>query len=655
MKNNKPKKKKEYYIHQIVRNEQNNEVNSNHNSNQKVNISIYSGVKNAPNYAENVGYHLDPSHYDKLRVSPRSKKIEEENINKQDIKPEIVIKQNEPKVVQSDSDEDYYSNLAEQYIENNETIIYDVIDENQMIEEQEEAIIEGKNHHEPEVKPDVKVAAPKVEPVKKTTKHRKYVMPSLDLLERGNGTTDKDISLAEMQKEKINELLTTSGIKAHVAKYIFAPTVILHLIELESLKEDVTNVRKIEKNLLMVLACSNVRILTPIPNRSYAGIEIPRPADNRGIVYLGDMLAAKEFKNSSLALPVAVGINTFGEKKYIDIADMPHGLCAGATKSGKSVSLNTFILSLIYHFSPDDVRLMLLDPKLVEFGKYADMPHLAMPVITEEAYFEPAVLWLTDEMEKRYKILNKYGAVELAELNEELVARGETKIPYIVMIMDEFNDWFINASATVNDCITRLMQKARAAGIHIILATQRPSADVIKGAIKANITTRLAFRVSSPADSIVILGQSAAEKLEGRGDVILRYPGMEDMRLQGALVTNKEIKNVVEFLRTNNEVDYIVTLEELQQSSVSRGPGNGSFDPKLGRNDEYFTEVCYYVVRNQNASVNQLQKIFGTNFNRMDNIFKDMESLGIVSPTQPGTKRKVLINEMELEEILGNL
>lgn len=670
MKNNKLKKKKEYYIHQIVREEQENFVQNADNENQKINISIYSGIKKVPDYAENVGYRLDPSHYDTLRVSPKiEKKLEDDDKEDEIELEETFISENQEENENNNnyedeakSEDDYYANLADQYVENEETVIYDPIDENQIDEEiKEEACpkpeIKSNQNNNPVIKTnqnkETKIL--NVIPPKKSVKHRKYVQPSLDLLEKGHGTSDKDISLAEMQKEKINELLLTFGIKAHVAKYIFAPTVILHLIELESLKEDVTNIKKIEKNLLMSLASSNIRILTPIPGRSYAGIEIPRPKDNRGMVYLGDLLADKEFKNSQYTLPVVVGINTFGEKKYIDIADMPHGLCAGATKSGKSVCLNTFILSLIFHFSPDDVRIMLLDPKIVEFGKYEDMPHLAMPVITDEEYFEPALIWLKEEMDRRYKILNKYGAVELAELNDELVARHEQKIPYIVMIMDEFNDWFINASATVDECMTKLMQKARAAGIHIILATQRPSADVIRGAIKANITTRLAFRVSSAADSIVIIGQSAAEKLEGRGDVILRYPGMNDMRLQAAFVSNKEIKDVVEFLREKNEVDYIVTLEELKQSSASRGHGNGSNDPKLGRNDEYFKEVCYYVVRNQNASVNQLQKIFGTNFNRMDNIFKDMEVLGIVSGTQPGTKRKVLINEVELEAILENL
>lgn len=642
---NKNNRKKEYYIHQIVR-ETPNDQNSTDSGK-----TVVTNVRNTPSYAENVGYHLDPSRYDSLRTYKPKKEVAEEEYEEN--QEEVVV----PEVVES-SEDDYYSALADEYIEHSEdeTIINDVIsveesDEPEVIIEEVEQPVVVKNEHTNE---PVVSNLPQT-PKSKVTRKKKYIAPSLDLLNKGDGTNEKDVKLAEEQKAKINEILEKYGIKAHVAKYIFGPTVIMYLIELESLSEDVKSIRKIEDNLAMYLACSNIRILTPIPNMRYAGIEIPKPVDSRSIVYLRDLISTKEFINSKYALPVAVGMNSFGEKIYADIGDMPHGLCAGETKSGKSVCLNTIILSLIYHFSSDDVRIMLLDPKTVEFSKYSDIPHLAMPVIIDKNYFEPAVIWLTDEMERRYQKLNKYGAVELSELNEELVSQGLPKEPYIVMIMDEFNDWFMDASSTVDDCITKLMQKARAAGIHIILATQRPSADVIKGAIKANIPTRLAFKVSSFADSSVILGQSAAEKLEGKGDMILRYPGKGDIRLQGALVTNKEIKSVVEYLRDNYEVNYIVTLEELQQSSVSRGPGNGSSDPNLGRNDEKFVEVCYFVVRNQNASVNQLQKTFGTSFNRMDNMFRDMQALGIVSGTQQGTKRKVLVTELELEEILNNL
>ena len=639
---NKNARKKEYYIHQIVR--------SNDQSNQQVentnNSTIVYNVKNRVNYAENVGYHLDPSRYDSLR----SRKVNNRPVQKE--KEEVIEVPINAPMYDSDA---YYAAMADSYIEqSDETVISEIIREDEI----EETI--SIKPEKPIVEKEAIIAKTEEPAVVKTNKARvskrnKYVAPSLDFLTKGGGTSDKDVTLAEEQKDKINEILEKYGIKAHVAKYIFGPTVITYLVELESLREDVKSIRKIEDNLAMYLACSNIRILTPIPNMCYAGIEIPRAPESRSTVFLGDMLSSKEFKNSKHALPIAVGMNNFGDKIFSDIGEMPHGLCAGATKSGKSVCLNAIIVSLIYKFTPEDVRLILLDPKMVEFGKYADIPHLALPVITDQTYFEPTVMWLTDEMERRYRILNKYGAVELAELNDELVAKGEPKIPYLVMIMDEFNDWFIDASSTVDDCITRLMQKARAAGIHIILATQRPSADVIKGAIKANITTRFAFRVSSFADSSVILGQSAAEKLEGKGDMILRFPGHADTRLQGAFVSNKEIKSIVEFLHDNNEVNYIVTLEELQQSSVSRGAGNGSADPNTGKNDEYFVEVCYHVVRNQNASVNQLQKIFGTSFNRMDNMFKDMQELGIVSGTQQGTKRKVLINEQELEEILKNL
>lgn len=650
---NKNNRKKEYYIHQIVRE---NQVDDNNVSSENTNKTVVTNVRNTPSYAENVGYHLDPSRYDALRTHKPQPEVEEEFVEEvqEEIIEEVVEDYNFPVM----SEEDYYSAMADEYIECNdgETVINDVISVEESVKEE----VENNNSTQTVVAKDSPVKNDVEKELKEPQKSRvvrkkKYIAPSLDLLNKGTETTDKDVALAEEQKRQINEILEKYGIKAHVAKYIFGPTVIMYLIELESLSEDVKSIRKIEDNLAMYLACSNIRILTPIPNMKYAGIEIPKPVDSRSIVYLRDLISCKEFINSKYALPVAVGMNSFGEKIYADIGDMPHGLCAGETKSGKSVCLNTIILSLIYHYSSEDVRIMLLDPKTVEFSKYSDIPHLAMPVIIDKEYFEPAVIWLTDEMERRYKKLNKYGAVELSELNEELVAQGLQKEPYIVMIMDEFNDWFMDASNTVDDCITKLMQKARAAGIHIILATQRPSADVIKGAIKANIPTRLAFKVSSFADSSVILGQSAAEKLEGKGDMILRYPGKGDIRLQGALVTNKEIKSVVEYLRDNYEVDYIVTLEELQQSSVSRGPGNGSVDPNLGRNDEIFEDVCRFVVANQNASVNQLQKSYGTSFNRMDNIFRDMQALGIVSGTQQGTKRKVLVNELELEEILANL
>ena len=555
--------------------------------------------------------------------------------------------------------EDSLENKDEEIIEDKEDN-EEIEEENEIVEEEDiaqESFDERKNTFT-ELKQTVSSydkPAPKAEDLGKIREYKNYVGPSLDLLKKGTQTSDDDIKLAEEQKQLIDEIISSYNIKAHVEKYIFGPTVIEYLIKFETMVEDVNSIRKCEKNLQMYLATNNIRMLTPIPNMPYAGIEVPRPADKRSMVHLGDMLSDKTFINSKYVLPVAVGKDNFNNNIYIDLSDMPHGLAAGASKSGKSVCLNTFIMSLIYHFTPNDVRIILIDPKRVEFDRYQDIPHLAVPVIVDQEYFEPVMEWLCNEMERRYKILNKYGCVNLDELNKTLIEKKESKIPYIVMFFDEFNDWFLEASNQVQIYVTRLMQKARAAGINIILATQRPSADVIKGAIKANLTTRFAFRVSSFADSSVILGQAGAEKLEGYGDMILRYTGRNDTRLQAAFVSNDEIAKVNNFLRDNNEVDYIVTLEELLQSSTSRGAGNGSSDPHVGRNDEIFEEVALYVVRNQNASVNQLLKIFGTGFNRMDAIFKEMETLGIISKAQQGTKRKVLVSEVELDEILKGI
>ena len=356
-----------------------------------------------------------------------------------------------------------------------------------------------------------------------------------------------------------------------------------------------------------------------------------------------------------MALPIAVGQDNYGTTMYIDIAEMPHCLIAGTTKSGKSVSLNAFLLSLIYKFTPRDLRLVLIDPKRIELGTYEGIPHLAMPVITEQDDFLPAITWVFEEMERRYNIFQDYDVLTIVELNKVLVEQRKPKLPYIVMIMDEFSDWITSAGIEVENMLQRIAQKARAAGIHVILAAQRPSKNVIKGDIKANFDTRLAFRVSSFDDAKIILGSGGAEKLEGYGDMLIRYAGRAERRLQGAFVSNTDVKKVVNFLKTNNHLEYIVTKEELRQSSASRNIGsNGGVSKNLGINDELFDEIAYFVVRNQNASVNSVSRQFNTGFNRMNDIFLGLEELGIVSKSVKGKSREVLVTELELEEILEN-
>ena len=296
-----------------------------------------------------------------------------------------------------------------------------------------------------------------------------------------------------------------------------------------------------------------------------------------------------------------------------------------------------------------------MDPKRIELSPYEEIPHLAMPVITDKEDFPAALGWVYEEMERRYKIFEMYGDHDFGELNKHLVEDKKQKLPYIVMIIDEFGDWFSGASVEVEEMTQKIAAKARAAGIHVILATQRPSKDVIKGSIKANFDTRIAFKVSSFDDSKVILGASGAERLEGYGDMLIKYAGKIEKRLQGAFVGSSDIKQVINFLKTNNKCDYIVTKEEIQQSTTSRQMAQNIVGRTSGLDDERFEEVAYYIVRNNNASNNSLLREFGMGFNRVNEILISLEKLGVLGPAIKGKQREVLVDEYQLEDILRNM
>ena len=485
----------------------------------------------------------------------------------------------------------------------------------------------------------------------KPKRKTKYIAPPIDLLTRSSDSTTDNIQEAEMQKQIINKEFENAGIRASVEKYIFGPTVTQFLISIEK-GANVKDIRKAESNLLMYLQCETIRIQTPIPGKPYGGIEVPKKIENRKTVFLGDMIASKDFKNLRYEVPVAVGEDNYGVYHFIDLVEMPHGLVAGTTKSGKSVCLNTFLLSLIYRFNPDDLRIILIDPKRIELGAYEGIPHLAMPVIVDQEDFQSALGWLYDEMERRYKEFDVYGEHTIMDYNEIRREEGLSTVPYLIMIMDEFSDWFADANAEIELYLQKLAAKGRAAGINIILATQRPSKDVIKGTIKANFDTRIAFRVSSFEDAKVIMGYGGAEKLEGKGDMLIRYAGRAEQRLQGAFVPNKDIKAVNRFLRENNKVEYLVTKEEIHQSTVARNISNSGPSRQMGVNDERFEEVAFYVVRNKNASVNQITQIFGMGFNRVNDIFLALEEMGVLSPGVKGKQREVLLDEFQLRDLL---
>ena len=479
----------------------------------------------------------------------------------------------------------------------------------------------------------------------------KYIAPSIDLLTKSDAKNADNIEEAENQKEIINNTFREAGIRARVERFIFGPTVTQFLITIEK-GANVKDVRKVESNLLMYLQCESIRIQTPIPGKPFAGIEVPKKYENRRTVFLGDMIASKEFKNLDYEVPVAVGQDNYGIYHYIDLVEMPHGLIAGTTKSGKSVCLNTFLLSLIYRFTPNELRLVLIDPKRIELGIYEGIPHLAMPVIVDQEDFQSALGWVYDEMERRYKEFELYDEHNIVDYNNIRKENKESTMPHIIVMMDEFSDWFSDANSEIELYMQKLAAKARAAGINIILATQRPSKDVIKGTIKANFDTRIAFRVSSFEDAKVILGYGGAEKLEGKGDMLIRYAGRSEQRLQGAFVPNIDIKKVTRFLKDNNTCEYLVTKEEIHQSTISRQTSGGTTMKAMGRNDERFEEIAFYVVRNKNASINQLTQIFNMGFNRVNDIFLALEEMGVLSPGVKGKQREVLIDEFQLRDLL---
>lgn len=684
---NKLGKRREFYIHRITRNgkmsdddevvrDKKNEAQTNSTSKLKEKIS----------YAESFGYRVDPSRYNSIRkeniqkeepsfanINKTNVKIEEPIVDKEigyfddgvEIEDDLYDIENQIDQIYQDSFEQLddevdlytstYQHMANKPIERDdikpkedESKIYE--DKIEVENEKDETKVEKISKKQSvENMPRQQIVPPTKS--NQRIKKSKYVAPNLDLLTKAGQESKENDQAAREQAEIINQTFRESGIKASVASYIFGPTVTQFLIKIEQ-GVNVKDIRKVESNLLMYLQCESIRIQTPIPGKPFAGIEVPKRPENRRTVFLGDMLSSKEFRNSSLLVPVAVGQDNYGNFVYIDLTEMPHGLIAGTTKSGKSVCLNAFLISLIYHFTPEQLRLVLIDPKRIELGAYEDIPHLAMPVVTEQEDFQSALGWVCDEMERRYGEFSKYGERNIMDYNEVRKENKESIMPYIIVMMDEFSDWFTNAGIEIETYMQRLAQKARAAGINILLAAQRPSKDVIKGTIKANFDTRIAFRVASFDDAKVILGSSGAEKLEGKGDMLIRYAGHPEQRLQGAFVPNSDIKKVTRFLRENNTCDYIVTKEEIHQSTLARQATNTSVSRNTGRNDECFEEVAYYIVRNKNASVNQLTKIFNMGFNRVNDIILALIEMKVISEGVRGKQREVLVDEAEFTQML---
>jgi S-DNA-T family DNA segregation ATPase FtsK/SpoIIIE len=471
-----------------------------------------------------------------------------------------------------------------------------------------------------------------------------YQYPSPKLFKKVDRDLNEKPEWLLDQIDRINETLREFGIDGEVRGSKKGPTVTRYEIGLEP-GINVKRVLSIQDNLMMNLSSKSVRIEAPIPGKPYVGLEVPNVKPE--IVAFGNVIDTKEFLDDfEHPLKVALGMDIDGENVYVDIQAMPHGLIAGATNSGKSVCVNTILVSLLMKNSPEDLKLILIDPKMVELVPYNDLPHLVTPVITDVKMAAQALNWAVNEMEKRYQTFANSRSRDIKSYNDQ-IKRGlidDQKMPYIVVVIDELADLMMAAPHDVEDAIQRLTQKARAAGIHLLVATQRPTTDVVKGTIKSNIPVRIAFKVASFVDSVTILDYQGAETLLGKGDMLLKRSDRAH-RLQGAYIPDTEIYAVTDYIRQQFKPDYIFDHDSLRQQAKT----------KELITDDLFEEVAYFVVQSQNASINTIQKQFEIGFNRAQRIVEMLEAYEIVAPAQGTKAREVLVNTHELEEILSQI
>ncbi len=540
----------------------------------------------------------------------------------------------------------------------------------------------SENEVEPEtIEPVIeKVDSPKKkEPKSKfkfETKRGKWRLPSLDYLQkvaRVEAAIDRDrlTERARIVKDKLGEFgidgdITAMRVGPVITLYEFKPAPGIRVSKISGLVDD----------LSMALSAKSVRILAPLPGKSVVGIEIP--SDHRESVFLREFFQSGELQNPKLQIPVVMGKDISGNEVFSDLGKMPHLLVSGQTGSGKSVFMNGLICSLLYRFTPDEMRLILVDPKFIEFSFYHDIPHLLLPVVDDPKNASNALKWAVREMERRYRILEaasvknlqsyndqvqKMGAEKMAELLQVEAQSQESsgvamsggdwieafekdlngnpvigKLPYIVIIIDELADLMMTVKKDVEGSIARIAQKARAAGIHLVIATQRPSTDVITGVIKANLPTRVSFRLSSQIDSRTILDSMGAERLLGQGDMLFIPPGSGEMvRLQGAFLTDDELTQITDFLRDQGKPEYrndILVVEDDEASEQSE------FSQMT---DPLYDQALEIVRQTKTASASYLQRRLGIGYNRAAKLIESMESKGIVGPSNGAKPREVLM------------
>lgn len=539
--------------------------------------------------------------------------------------------------------------------------IKNAIEESEMLKEEylqeEQLTFEDELAKEPEPfkeEPEIYTFVPEKIDVEETTfvenivskeKQHCYFKPPISLLsesEQEQEFSDEQKKQAARVAKKIEEILLSFNIDAKVVNISRGPTITRYDVQPSS-GVKVSKIKNLSEDLSLNLASPGVRI-EQIPGKAAIGVEVPN--ETVRVVPLREIIDSKAFRNHRSNTAICLGCDITGEPVVADIARMPHLLIAGATGSGKSVCINSLIMSLIYKASPDEVKLILIDPKVVELGVYNGIPHLMIPVVTNTKKAAGALSWAVQEMEKRYSMFAEKGVRDIAGYNRLAKDEGEETLPKIVIIIDELADLMLVARDSVEDAICRIAQKARACGIHLVVATQRPSVDVITGLIKANIPSRIAFKVASQVDSRIILdntGGSGADKLLGRGDMLFLPVGsLKPIRVQGAFVSDSEVEAVVDYLKKSCEADYdMEVIKEVENTQNAEGARNTAMDE-----DELLPQAVQIAIEMKQISASYLQRKLGIGYNRAARIIDQMEERGYISCKDGSNPRMVLIDRL---------
>ncbi|WP_082718899.1 DNA translocase FtsK [Peptoniphilus sp. DNF00840] len=575
----------------------------------------------------------------KLKAEEKEKKKALKEIRKKDALKNIDKNESE-----NNSDDISESLIIKDYSEDN---IIDATDNNhfEKINESGENITPNNSLIDSQEDEEV------IDTIKDDIEHKKeeefvYTYPDPALLERipskGNFSKDEVIEKGRI----IENTMKNFGIESKVVAINRGPVITSYELKpAPGIK--LSRIVGLSDNIAMALASSDLRIEAPIPGKTVVGIEVPN--NEKDSVALKELIESKEFKNIKSDIPLALGKDVEGNILISGMEDMPHLLIAGATGSGKSVCINSIITSVIYKSSPKDVKLMLIDPKVVELSVYNGIPHLLIDVVTNPKKAAFALNWAVDEMEKRYQAFAENHVRDLKGYNKKMMAEGkeDEKLPKILIIVDELADLMMVASKEIEEYIARLAQKARAAGMHLILATQRPSVDVITGTIKANVPSRIAFAVASSVDSRTILDMGGAEKLLGKGDMLFypsKYP--KPKRIQGAFISDGEVERLVDFVKNNNEIKNNVESKIEQAIEDRKVQIDNERDP-------LFKEAVELVVNDEQASISYIQRKLKVGYSRAGRIVDQMEEMGIIGPHEGSKPRKLLKTKEELDMILG--